>query len=298
MVQGKFTLDKVLKDGRKSPKSFVIPEDKDILVYDQHRQKLPDGRVIEAKTRTLGILKKAWQDDNHLHFNWKITNQDVLNLASEAKHPEKLFMYSPEHFPVDKNKDYPQGQIGKLDGMAVTNLPNDAESITEKIFNSLANLVNNKEEDPLVIDKGDKMEDEKIKELIQNSITDIDFKGMIEAAMAEKLEVVDELQQNIEKIDFTKINDSLTKLEELEGKVQGIVQNMSKQKDSLIKAIVEGSEFEKEELEQFSEDKLQKLADRFEIKMDGLGEGVVQNNAETPESRFVAKFGVKIEDLK
>lgn len=295
LIEGKFNLDKKLKDGRISPKTMVIPDDQDILVFDQHREKLPDGKVIEHKQKAVGVVKNAFTEGKVLKFDFELTDPALVKLAENSKHPEKLFKFSPEHIPINRTEEYPQGESGKLDAIAITNLPNDSDSIVTKIYNSLVDMIKG---NPGIEENGENMDETEIKEFVQNSIKEIDFKQMITEAISEQLPKLDEISQNMEKVDFDKLNESLEKIEGIDEIVQNMIEDTEAEKEKFVTAIVEGSDLEKEEIEQFSIKTLKKMADKYQVEINGAGEGVEQNNVgDTMEARFEQKFGVKPEDI-
>lgn len=318
ILEGQFPLDKVLKDKRKAPKDWEFPKP-DVVLFDQHREKLPDGRVKEKKGQAKGVVKKVWVDhnDGYLKWNWKITDQNLLNLVNELEEPEKFFKYSPEHIPKNKSMDYPQGEIGILDAIAITNIPNADDAITTRVFNSFKDWFIKQQdyEDPMVLNEGEIMEKDEVVQIVQNELSDIDVKPQITEVMNEKLEAITQISEGLAGVDFEKVGKNLEKLNGLDfDKIQkiqeldidkltniqetvnNIQETLDKPKEKIIQNIVENSNFERAEIEQFSMESLQELAGKLDIKMDGVGE-IIQNKEGTPESDFEDTFGVKMDDL-
>lgn len=136
-IQGRFNLDKELSDGRRSPMVLLPPDNEDVLIIDQHT----DENDIVQYTKTVGVMKHAVNEDNRFIFDWTVTDPGLKALVESAKHPEKLFKYSPEFKAVNKTEKHDQGEIGKLKHIAITNRANDTDAITTKIYDMVKNMV-------------------------------------------------------------------------------------------------------------------------------------------------------------
>ena len=69
-VDAQFSLDKVLLDGRHSPKGLIAPTDEDVLIIDQHTN---DRGMVEYTT-TVGVMKNSVNKDGFLEFDWIVTD--------------------------------------------------------------------------------------------------------------------------------------------------------------------------------------------------------------------------------
>lgn len=91
-----------------------IPEDKDIPIRDMHSK---------GVGKTLGFTRKDlmyFNNDGELVVRWKVTDDHTKKLLRDAKHPLKLFQYSPELKHPVRNGNRRSGLLG---GIAVTEDP-------------------------------------------------------------------------------------------------------------------------------------------------------------------------------
>jgi len=214
IVDGQFTLDKVLSDTRRSPRALYPPEDEDVLVIDQHTN---DKGLVEY-TKTVGVVKNINNKNGKLEFDWVVTDPGIKELVNESDHPEKLFMYSPEFNPINKTEKYDQGEYGKLRRIAITNMANDDEAFTKKIINIIKNTFNN-DKDVDLINKGDNMDEKIVQEMIDKAVE----------PYKERLEKLDEIEGALEKFDPNKLDEVVTALvglKELPDKVETLEKNI------------------------------------------------------------------------
>jgi hypothetical protein len=268
-VDGQFSLDKVLTDGRHSPTQLIPNPNKDVILFDQHREKTPNGEMVEYK-RAVGILKSAENVDGKFKFNWIITDSNIREIAKNAKYPEKLFTYSPEHIPINKTKEYDQGVYGIVDAIAITNFNNDDEAITTKIWNKIQETFKSD-------DNGDSMKENEVKEMIKNQLEE--SQTNVETLIDEKLDKVNEVLGKLDGVDFEaikKIPGALETLEtqigEVKGNVDGLLSTEDLEKNQLIQKIVSKGVFTEESIKNMKMPELQKLGEQFEIEFDGVME--------------------------
>ncbi|MCE7700073.1 MAG: hypothetical protein K8E24_015030, partial [Methanobacterium paludis] len=216
-VDGRFNLDKKLLDGRPSPKDFIIPKDEDILITDQHTRETPQGDLVEY-TRTLGVVKNAYTKNGRLEFEWEPTDPGLINLVKAAKHPEKLFRYSPEHVPIHKTDEYTEGEMGILKSIAITNLPNDDDAITTRIRNTVMKILGKDNE-------GEDMEIEEVRKIVQEEVgkskEDID-------AFEERIKAAEDMSKAISKEDFEELKKIVKELPSKVGVVADKVDEIEK----------------------------------------------------------------------
>ena len=199
LINGQFSLDKVLKDTRRSPRALYPIENEDVLVIDQHTN---DQGLVEY-TKTVGVVKNVKNLDGKLEFDWVVTDPSLKELVDEADHPEKLFMYSPEFNPINKTDKYDQGEYGQLRRIAITNMANDDEAFTNKIINIIKNTFNPNSNNNI----GDNMDETKVQNMIKEAVDPI----------GQRLEVLDKLEEVMGKFDPDKLDELTQKLEGLEG---------------------------------------------------------------------------------
>jgi hypothetical protein len=277
-VDAQFSLDKVLLDGRHSPKGLIAPTDEDVLIIDQHTN---DRGMVEY-TKTVGVMKNSVNKDGFLEFDWVVTDPGLKELVNNADHPEKLFKYSPEFYPINETEEYDQGEYGKLKRIAITNIANDDDAITKRIINLIKNMITPEKDD------GDNMDEAKVKELINGELSPI----------MERVEKIDQIEEALSKADFPKINEALEGLEklgELPGKVEQLEKNMKdinaplvQERDELVKNLKTNQDLISEEsLVKMSIDDLRKLNQKYQKQPNGdfgTGSGpediVAQINAE------------------
>ncbi len=276
MIEGiGLNLDKVLKDTRRSPKDFVIPDDKDILVIDQHTITTPVGDILELG-KVVGVVQNAEVVDGKIEFDWVVTDDKLERILNNAKHPEKLLTYSPEHYAINPTDEYPQGEVGVLDKIAITNLPNDDGAITQRIYNMI--------KDAFKKDEGDDMKKEEI-----------------ETMFNEKLGVLDEIQEAIKNIpDVSEITDKLKTLEENYGKLEDAMKNITEkqevEKTEMIRNIVANSDFTEEDLKEVPEAVLKNMAEQYTPEPQGLtGPGATEKNI---AQKIAEKYGYKIKGVE
>lgn len=202
-IDGQFSLDKVLNDKRISPRALYPPRDEDILIIDQHTNQ---DDIVEYQ-KTVGIVKRSESENGKFNFNWVITDPGLKELVKHAKNPQKLFKYSPEFKPVNPTEDYPDGEYGMVKYIAIVDskLANDSDAYSTKIYNLVKNII-----------KGDEdMKQEEVQKMIDKSIEPI----------TEKIGKIDELQEAVNKQDWSKIDEitgQLKDLPKLVEKVEGI----------------------------------------------------------------------------
>lgn len=281
-IDGQFTLDKVLSDSRRSPRALYPPEDEDVLVIDQHTN---DQGLVEY-TKTVGVVKNIVNKDGKLEFDWVVTDPSLKELVDNADHPEKLFMYSPEFVPINKTEKYDQGEYGKLKRIAITNMANDDQAFTKKIVNIIKNAFN-----PENIEIGDNMDESKVEGMIKEAID----------PLAERLQVLDKLEEAFGKFDPAKIDELTQKLEGLEGiselptKVEELEKNVQKinapieqEREELVKNLKTNQDIISEDsLVKMNIEDLRKLDQKYQktpngsFGVDTSGEDIVaQINAE------------------
>lgn len=289
-MTGQFNLNKVLTDGRKSPINMIPPQDKDILITDQHTELTPEGDKVQY-TRVVGIADNVRTEDGRLVFDWKITDPSIQNLVNNAKYPEKLFNYSPEHIPIDIDEEYPDGRTGIVEHIAITNsgLANDKEAITTRIFNRVMNK--------LKPDNGDNMENE-VEEKINTKIEDM---------IGERLKVVDDLQTAIEGLDIKKLNEMIQKIEELpdlekvlvdvedlKKNTKQFIDNDSEEWSKLVKNVKTNSGISEDTLHKMGLKELQELDSKFKKNSKGVGESGGQSVAKTIVDEINEQYGTDV----
>lgn len=284
-VQGQFNLDKILADKRRSPKQFVLPSDRDILITDQHTERTAQGDLMRY-TRVVGVAENVQVNDGKLEFDWIPTDPGMKNLIDNSKHPTKLFKYSPEHIAQNTSKEYPQGEVGLLRSIAITNVANDEDAITTKIKNTA-----------LKIFKGDEeMKEEDIKAMIDSKVAEEVAPFKERAELLEKLEGV---IGKVDKIDVDKLEEvigmipNLQKIPELEKNIKGIVKDDSEEWEKLVKNVKHNGGLEEETLQKMSISELKALDERFSKNSPGAG---ISNSTEPEDivAQINAEYGTHI----
>ena len=288
MIKGKFNLNKTLTDGRRSPRALYPPEDKDVLIIDQHTD--DNGQLLY--TRTVGVAKSIQNEDGELGFEWVVTDPGLKELVNNAKHPEKLFKYSPEHLPINVTEDYDQGEYGKLEAIAITNMANDDDAITTKVYDMVQNVVGrfmNK-------DDGDEMEKQEVEQMVTDSVQPIQ----------DKLDEMKEIKEKLEGFDFEGLQAMIDGYKQVESKVEGLEKNVQKlteiddeERAKLIKNIVTNGEMSEDELEGMSLASLEKINKKFVKNVEGVGEEGEGGKEKTVVDEINEQYGLNIgESLK
>lgn len=285
-VNGQFSLDKVLLDTRHSPKGLIAPTDEDVLIIDQHTN---DRGMVEY-TKTVGVMKNSKNSDGFFEFDWVVTDPGLKELVKNADHPEKLFKYSPEFYPINVTDEYDQGEYGQLKRMAITNIANDDDAIT-KVVNLIKNMINPKK------DNGDNMDENQVKELIKGEI------GEKINPIMERVEKIDQIEEALGKMDFEKLNkavDGLEKLGELPGKVEKLEKNIEKineplesERGELVKNLKTNQDLISEEsLVKMSIEDLRKLNQKYQ--RDPVGDFGTDGSPEDIVAQINAEYGTDV----
>lgn len=238
---------------------------------------------MKTYTRVVGVATDVKMTDGKLEFEWQPTNNNIKNLIDTAKHPEKLFKYSPEYKPEAKSEDYPDGEIGLLKSIAITDnhMANDGDSITTWIKNSINKI------------KGEEMKDDEVKQLVSDSIAPFEERLKL-------LDKFDEVTEKIDGIDFDKFKQlidlipEIEKVEELEKNIKKISSKDDARKEELIKNIKTNGDMEDEEaLEKMSLEGLEKLYVKFKKEDDTIG-GTSGTQKLSIVEQINAKYGTNV----
>jgi hypothetical protein len=282
-MEGQFNLDKRLRDNRRSPKHFILPDDEDILITDEHTEETANGDMMHY-TKVVGVAKNVSINGKKLDFEWIPTDPSLINLVDSSKFPKKLFKYSPEHVGVNPSEEYEQGEVGILRSIAITNLANDDDAITTRIKNKVNDII-----------KGDEMKDEEIKSLV-----DAQVKAQVEP-FEERLKLMDKIDEvisKVDKIDVGKLEEvigmipDLQKIPELEKNISKYVEDDSEQWLELYKNVKVNSDISEETLQKMDIKDLEVLDAKYEKNVQGAS-GTGKQKLSVVES-FNAKYGTKI----
>lgn len=285
MIKGQFSLDKTLRDGRRSPRALYPTEDEDILIIDQHTD--DDDQVLY--TKTVGVAKQVENADGKLEFEWVVTDPSLEKLVTNAKHPEKLFKYSPEFKPINITDDYDQGEYGQLKRIAITNMANDDNAITTKIFDLVKNAFKGGNE-------GDEMDKEEIEALIDSKY---DQDSIDE--MKQKLGELDEIKEKLDGFDFEGLKTLIegfdqvkVNVEDLQKNVEQITDESKEERDKLVKNIVTNGGLKEETVKLMKMTELRTLNEKLSKHSQGSGHTPDPIKGKTVVDEINEQYGMNI----
>lgn len=286
-IQGKIKLDKKLKDERRMPRALYPPDEEDVLIIDQHT----DENDLVQYTKTVGVAKRVENVDGKTEFEWVVTDPALRELVSEAKHPERLFQYSPEFRPINITEKYDQGEYGQLKYIAITNMANDDEAITTRIKNIVKNVVNGNN-----VNEGDEMDKEEIEALIdskydQDSINE----------MKQKLGELDEIKEKLDGFDFEGLKTLIegfdqvkVNVEDLQKNVEQITDESKEERDKLVKNIVTNGGLKEETVKLMKMTELRTLNEKLSKHSQGSGHTPDPTKGKTVVDEINEQYGMNI----
>lgn len=260
-----------------------VPDDEDIPIRDLHSKKDGYGKVV-------GLTSKdniSFDENGQMVVKWKTIDGKIERMIKTAKHPEKLFQYSPE---LGNPIKYGNKRAGKLVGIAITPEPAWSKSKTQVIhFEKLTNKDEFFEgveiENP---DNGSKKEDSNMDEVVELKLAnqkleskietfekeieskDTAFKTAQEDFESQKKQITEDFEAQLK----AKDDELTTKTQELEAKVEEF-ETLEKDNAALKADLKEKTEmFEKIE----SAKKMEKAEEIFELGEKLNMEGYTKEN--------------------